>query len=175
MRTLFTLVLLLSSTILSAQILTQNANKITPQEAFTNVKTIPLHTDENTSVFMIFVKKSVRKHVHQYHTEVITILDGTGKMYLGGDYFKVKKGDHIVIPPNTAHAVVTTSSKPLKVLSAQSPQYLGQDIIFIQETPEEKKLAAEKATGSKRKSKNKKAKTKAKKDNDIPEFEGQYD
>lgn len=171
MRTLFMLVLLLSSTILSAQVLTQNANTMTPKEEFTNIKTIPLHSDENTSVFMIFVKQAVRKHVHQYHTEVITVLDGTGKMYLGGDYFDIKKGDHIVVPPNTAHAVVTTSSKPLKVLSAHSPQFLGQDRILIRDTPAEGKAATEGAADSKDKTK----KPKKKKDDDIPEFEGEYD
>lgn len=175
MRTLFILVLLLTSTVLSAQILTQNANSMTPKEAFTNVKTIPLHTDENTSVFMIFVKQAVRKHLHQYHTEVITVLDGTGRMYLGGDYFDIKKGDHIVVPPNTAHAVITTSSKPLKVLSVQSPQFLGQDRIFLEATPAEK-VATTKDTVDTVDAKDKKKKTKKKKkDNDIPEFEGEYD
>jgi mannose-6-phosphate isomerase-like protein (cupin superfamily) len=172
MRTLFILALLFTCNILSAQILTQNANKMSPKEGYTNVKTIPLHSDENTSVFMIFVKQAVRKHVHQYHTEVITILDGTGRMYLGGDYFDVKKGDHIVIPPNTAHAVITTSSKPLKVISVQSPQFLGQDLIVIEETPAEIEAAIEEAAGSQG---DKKKKPKKKKDNDIPEFEGAYD
>lgn len=171
MRTLFMLALLLSATTLSAQVLTQNANTMTPKEEYTNVKTIPLHSDENTSVFMIFVKQAVRKHVHQYHTEVITVLDGTGRMYLGGDYFDVKKGDHIVVPPNTAHAVVTTSSKPLKVLSVQSPQFLGQDRIIIRDTPEEGKAATEGAADAKDNNK----KPKKKKDDDIPEFEGEYD
>lgn len=170
MRTLFILALILTCNILSAQVLTQDANTISPKEEYTNVKTIPLHSDDNTSVFMIFVKQAVRKHVHQYHTEVITVLDGTGRMYLGGDYFDVKKGDHIIVPPNTAHAVVTTSAKPLKVLSAQSPQFLGQDRIFIEDTPEEK--AAKEAANS---NDDKKKKPKKKKDNDIPEFEGEYD
>jgi len=171
MRSLFILALLLSSTFLSAQVLTQNANTMSPKEEYTNVKTIPLHSDENTSVFMIFVKQAVRKHVHQYHTEVITVLDGTGRMYLGGEYFDVKKGDHIVVPPNTAHAVITTSSKPLKVLSVQSPQFLGQDRIVIEETPAEIKAATEEAANST----DKKKKPKKKKNNDIPEFEGEYD
>lgn len=172
MRTLFILALLFACNILSAQILTQNANKMNPKEEYTNVKTIPLHSDENTSVFMIFIKQSVSKHVHQYHTEVVTILDGTGRMYLGGDYFDVKKGDHIVVPPNTAHAFITTSSKALKIISAQSPQFLGQDLIVIEETPAEleaKTKEIEKAQGDKKK------KPKKKKDNDIPEFEGAYD
>lgn len=167
MRTLLILALSLMGTLLSAQVLTQNTNAMSPKEEYSNVKTIPLHSDENTSVFMIFVKQAVRKHVHQYHTEVITVLDGTGRMYLGGDYFDIKKGDHIIVPPNTAHAVITTSTKPLKVLSVQSPQFLGQDRIVIEETPAE---IEEGANGT-----DKKKKPKKKKDNDIPEFEGEYD
>lgn len=166
MRIVFTLLALFFSILSFGQVKTKDANKMAPKEEFPNVKSIVIHSDENTSVFMIFVKKSVRKHVHQYHTEVITVLDGTGRMYLGGDYFDIKKGDHIVVPPNTAHAVTTTSSKPLKVLSAQSPEFLGEDRIFIEE-PE----VVEETTG-----KDGKDKKKPKKDgDDIPEFEGEYD
>ena len=61
----------------------------------------------------------------------MTVLEGTGDMYLGGKTFKISKGDHLIIPPNTAHAVITTSKTPLKVLSVQSPQFLGNDRIFV--------------------------------------------
>lgn len=168
MRTLFIFSFLLVYACSFGQIMTQNASKMAPKEEYTNIQSITLHSDENTSVFMIFVKKAVRKHVHQYHTEVITVLDGTGKMYLGGDYFDIKKGDHIVVPPNTTHAVITTSSKPLKVLSAQSPEFLGHDRIFIDEPEPTTKDQADKDD----KKDNKKPK---KKDNDIPEFEGEFD
>lgn len=158
--------LLLSYSFSFGQTVHQNIHNLTPKEEYSNVKVLPLHSDENTSLFIIFVKQAVRKHVHQYHTEVVTVLEGTGKMYLGGDYFDIKKGDHIVIPPNTAHAVVTTSAKPLKVLSAQSPEFLGQDRIFIEEE----------ATTNPEKTPSKEGNTKpSKKADDIPEFEGEYD
>lgn len=147
------------------QTMTQNVNDLSPKEEYDNVKSVPVHSDENASVFVIFVKKSVRKHVHQYHTEVVTILEGTGRMYLGGDYFDVAKGDHIVIPPNTPHAVTTTSGKPLKVLSTQSPQFLGQDIVFIEEEPT--------ATNSENGGTNNNGNNAG--DDDIPEFEGEND
>lgn len=150
---------------LAAQILTQNTAELAPKEDYNNVKAVTLHDDENTTIFMIFVKKNVRKHLHQYHTEVITVLDGKGRMFLGGEYLDIKKGDQIIVPPNTPHSVVTTSSKPLQVLSVQTPQFFGQDRTFLAEdTPEE----------SKPKKKEKKRKKK-KKVNDIPEFEGEYD
>ena len=143
------------------QISAQNTKDLESKEDYSNVKVTPIHSDENTSVFMISVKKAVRKHVHQYHTEVVTVIEGTGRMYLGGDYFDIKKGDHIVIPPNTAHAVITTSGKPLKVLSVQSPEFLGHDRIFIEE-PEEPKKDGKKAKEEEE-------------EGGIPEFEGEDD
>jgi len=163
MRYLSILAFVLMSYASFAQVLTQKTADIKPQEEYTNVKMVPLHSDENTSLFLIFVKQSVRKHVHQYHTEVVTILEGTGRMYLGGEYFDVKAGDHIVIPPNTAHGVVTTSSKPLKVLSAQSPEFFGDDRVFIEEPEAEDK-------GQKNGKKQEEEE-----DGGIPEFEGEDD
>jgi len=163
MRYLVLLAFLFCSYFSFGQILTQDVKNLQPKKDYTNVESILIHSDENTSVFMIYVKQAVRKHVHQYHTEVVTVLGGTGRMYLGGDYFDIKKGDHIVIPPNTAHAVITTSGKPLKVLSVQSPEFLGHDRIFIEE---------EETSDPSSDSKDDK---KDKEEDDIPEFEGEDD
>ena len=168
MRLFILLLLAILCRPLSAQILTQSAAKLAPTEAYTNVKAVTLHDDENTTVYMIFIKKDVRKHLHQYHTEVITVLAGRGRMLLGKEYLNIKKGDHIIVPPNTPHAVVTTSGRPLQVLSVQTPQFLGQDRTFL---AEDKPKEATKTAKAKKKKKRKKKK----KVNDIPEFEGEYD
>ncbi|MGH1335110.1 MAG: cupin domain-containing protein [Aureispira sp.] len=165
--TLLLVVLLCHS--LSAQLLTQSATEFAPTEDYTNVKAVTLHDDENTTVYMIFVKKSVRKHLHQYHTEVITVIAGRGRMLLDGAYLDIKKGDHIIVPPNTPHAVVTTSGQPLQVLSVQTPQFLGHDRVFLAEDqPKE-------ATNTTKTKKKKKKRKKKKKVNDIPEFDGEFD
>jgi quercetin dioxygenase-like cupin family protein len=116
-----------------AQFDAKTVGALSPKEAYRNIKVIPLHSDTNSSVYLIFIKQAVKKHLHAYHTEVVTVLEGSARMYLGGETLKIAKGDHIIIPPNTAHAVITTSKKPLKVLSVQSPQFLGKDRIFIED------------------------------------------
>ncbi|MFK7799719.1 MAG: cupin domain-containing protein [Aureispira sp.] len=157
---------------LQAQILTQSTAELAPIEAYANIKAVTLHDDENTTVFMISIKKSVRRHLHEYHTEVVTVLAGRGKMFLAGEYLDIRKGDQIIIPPNTPHGVVTTGGQPLQVMSVQTPQFLGYDRVFLpEETPEEKAAKEEKAKKEKKK---KKAKKKKKVD-DIPEFEGEFD
>lgn len=115
-----------------AQVKTTDISELKPEETYSNIKVVPLHSDSNSSVYMIYIKQAVKKHVHRLHTEVVTVVDGRGSMYLAGETFDIKKGDHIVIPPNTPHAVVTTSKKPLQVLSVQSPQFLGKDRHFIE-------------------------------------------
>lgn len=171
MRLLIVLLLTIACLSLQAQILTQSAAELTPTEAYENVKVTTLHDDENTTIFMISIKKSVRRHLHEYHTEIVTVLSGRGKMFLAGEYLDIRKGDQIIIPPNTPHGVVTTSGQPLQVMSVQTPQFLGYDRVFLpEETPEEKAAQEEKA----KKEKKKKVKKK-KKEDDIPEFEGEFD
>lgn len=161
MQQLLLFVLLFIANVSLGQSIALDVKKMNPSEPYTNISTTVLHNDENTSVFLIFIKQALRKHVHQYHTEVITVLGGKGRMYMGGDYFNVSKGDYIIVPANTAHAILTIGKKPLKILSIQSPEYLENDYIPLEEEPIEESSA--------------KTKKKNKKENEIPEFEGEND
>ncbi len=122
-----------------AQITVAEAAAIQPKEAYENLKVIPVYSDANSSMFVVFVKKNVRNQLHEYHTEIVTVLEGTGELTLGGTKMLIKKGDHVVIPPGVAHAVKVTSSKPLKVISIQSPEFKGKDRIFLKEEVAETK------------------------------------
>lgn len=119
-----------------AQVNIKKISAVVADEEYENIKVMPIHTDRNTSVFVIFIKKQVRKHFHQYHTEVITVLEGKGEMFMSGEIFNVKPGDCIVIPQGTEHAIITRSKKPLKVLSVQAPEFEGEDRIYTEEEEE---------------------------------------
>ena len=101
------------------------------KDSFENIKVIPLHSDEQVSVFIVFVKKEVALHKHVHHTEMVSILDGKGIMTLGDETFKIKKGDFFVIPKGIPHSVRTTGRKPLKAISTQAPKFEGKDRIFL--------------------------------------------
>ena len=155
---------------LLGQTQTKDLSAYAPTKDYPNIYTSTLHDDENTTMFLIFIKQGVRQHLHQYHTEVITVLDGQGRMFMNGTYFDIKKGDHIVVPPNTPHGVLTTSSKPLQVLSIQTPQFKNKDRIWL-----EKELPNAAPTATPSATKPKKKRKKKKRENDIPEFEGEFD
>lgn len=107
--------------------------RIQPEQDYENVYVKKIAEDSLQSTFVIWIKKDVKGHFHQEHTENIVIIDGKAEMTFNGDRIIVKKGDYLNIPTGTKHAVVKiVSKKPLKVLSIQSPFFDGKDRVFIQ-------------------------------------------
>ncbi len=130
-KTIFTFLILLMGSATYAQTW-QNADTVTCPKEVKNIYVHPLYSDSLSSSFVIFIKKEVKKHKHQYHSEHVIVLEGEGKMTLGAKEFVVKKGDVIFIPKGVPHKVTTTSKKPLKVISVQAPKFLGKDRIMIE-------------------------------------------
>ncbi|MBX7107100.1 MAG: cupin domain-containing protein [Chitinophagales bacterium] len=102
-----------------------------PGGAYDNIYLQPLQSDSNVSGFVIWIKQEVKPHLHATHSENVFILEGAGKMLLGGKTIEVKAGDLIYIPPQTVHALRVTSATPMKVLSIQAPEFDGKDRLFV--------------------------------------------
>lgn len=131
MKTIFTFLALVIGTATYAQTW-QNADTVTCPKNTENIYVRPLYNDSLSSSYVIFIKKAVKLHKHINHTEHVIVLQGSGDMILGDKVMPITKGDVIFIPKNTPHSVVTTSKKPLKVISIQSPQFLGKDRVFLE-------------------------------------------
>jgi quercetin dioxygenase-like cupin family protein len=102
-----------------------------PAEPYDNVAVTRISGDSNQTSFVIWIKKEVPLHKHEWHTENVYILDGKGEMTLGDEKFVIKKGDYFNIPMGTPHALKVLSSAPVKVLSIQSPHFDGSDRVLI--------------------------------------------
>jgi mannose-6-phosphate isomerase-like protein (cupin superfamily) len=98
-----------------------------------NLYSVPLYGDSLASSFCIVIKKEVKAHKHQYHSEHVIVNEGEGMMKLGEKTFPIKKGDVIFIPKNTIHSVKTIGKIPLRVISIQAPLFDGKDRIMIEE------------------------------------------
>ena len=107
--------------------------KVKPHKEYENILVKPYSSDANSSSFIIWVKKSVRLHKHAHHTENLYVISGKGELTLGDEILIIKKGDYINIPKDTPHALKVLSSKPIKVLSIQSPKFIGADRIYLDE------------------------------------------
>lgn len=116
---------------LTAQI--TQPNLIEPDSAnYENIHIKKIVEDSLQSTYIIWIKKGVRTHYHDHHTELIFVLDGSGEMTFNDSSFAVKKGDFFMIPMQTHHSVITTSAAPLKVMSIQCPKFDG-DRIWVEE------------------------------------------
>lgn len=105
----------------------QNLNPIGEYE---NVFSQQIASDSLVSSFVIWIKKEVKEHKHEYHSEHVYVLEGTAEMTLNDRRFTLKAGDFIFIPKNTWHYVKVTSNEPLKVLSIQAPTFDGKDRVL---------------------------------------------
>lgn len=110
-----------------------NVNDLKPAEDYDNIQVQKINNADDATSFIIWVKKNVRLHKHEAHTENLYVLEGEGKMTVGDTTFMIKPGDYFQIPKNTPHAVVVLSKKPLKVISVQAPEFKGKDRIFIED------------------------------------------
>ncbi len=126
------LLLILSIAVLAANGYSQNIrpSKIEPDSStFENIYVKKYAEDKNQSTFIIWIKNEVKPHYHKSHTEYVQIISGKGVMKLNDQTFKVKKGDALYIKPGSIHSVLTTSRKPLKVVSVQAPKFDGDRIM----------------------------------------------
>lgn len=96
-----------------------------------NVYVHKIASDAHSSDFVIFIKNQVPLHKHLKHTETVYILEGRGMFQQGDTKMEVGPGDYLRIPENTPHAVTVLSEEPMKVLSVQAPEFLGEDRVFI--------------------------------------------
>ena len=110
----------------------QNADTISCPDSLENIYVRQLYSDSLSSSFVIFIKKEVKLHKHNAHTEHVMVLQGEGTMVLGDSTFTIKKGNIVFIPKGTPHKVLTTSKIPLKVISIQSPNFDGSDRLMLE-------------------------------------------
>jgi quercetin dioxygenase-like cupin family protein len=105
---------------------------IQPKKEFDNILVEKIFEDSLQSTFVIWVKKNVPKHYHEYHTEYIQVLRGKAIMLIGDEKRIIKKGDFIIIPKGKIHAVLKVKRGPLKVVSVQAPKFDGERV-FVED------------------------------------------
>jgi mannose-6-phosphate isomerase-like protein (cupin superfamily) len=106
--------------------------EINPPANFDNVYQVQLFSDSLSTVFCIWIKKEVKLHQHNHHTEQVFVIEGSAEMKLGNQDIKLEPGMLINIPIKTPHKVKVNSIEPLKIISIQSPIFDGSDRIILE-------------------------------------------
>ena len=87
-------------------------------------KIFEIYRNEKFSTALAVVNGKIEEHYHKERTEVYHIVAGNGIVYLNGDAKFVKKGDTIVIPPNTRH---TIEGNYVEIFVVVTPPYDSKD------------------------------------------------
>ena len=112
----------------------QDLNELHPDCGhYDNIHVQKLAHDSLSTGFLVWVKKSVRAHRHEFHSETVYVIEGEGEMVVDKDTFNIKPGSYVFIPTNKVHSVIVNESKGvMKVLSVQSPFFDGKDRVFVE-------------------------------------------
>ena len=113
-----------------AQDVVINTESIKPPKEYDNIHVKKISSDSLSSTFVIWIKQKVRLHKHLYHRENVIIQEGSGQFQVKDSIYNVSAGDIITIPKNTWHGVTINSKDAMKVISIQSPKFLGNDRVF---------------------------------------------
>jgi mannose-6-phosphate isomerase-like protein (cupin superfamily) len=70
-------------------------------------------------------------HRHLKSDEIYYILEGDGRMFLGGEEFDAIDGDTIYIPSGTPHRIRNIGSVPLRIFSFSCPAYAHEDTEIV--------------------------------------------
>lgn len=103
------------------------------EKIYDNISVERISGDSLSTSFLIWIKDTVPKHKHLFHSEHVYILNGSGIFYFNNSKKQVSQGDFIFIPKNNWHAVKVLSEEPMKAISIQSPAFDGSDRVFWQE------------------------------------------
>jgi mannose-6-phosphate isomerase-like protein (cupin superfamily) len=73
---------------------------------------------------------STTPHFHPQTEEIYYLIEGTGRMTIGGETREVGPGDAIAIPPGSVHTITNTGSGTLKFLCCCAPGYEHADTVL---------------------------------------------
>jgi len=78
-------------------------------------------------------KGSTTPHYHPKAEEIYYILDGQGRMQIGGETRDVGPGDAIAIPPGQVHQITNTGGDVLTFLCCCAPAYENDDTVLVEQ------------------------------------------
>ena len=103
-----------------------------PLPAGGNISALPLQSTEAASYHLIQVRDHELPHVHATHDLAVTVLRGTGRLFIRGEPHDMRPGDVAVVPRATPHYFVNSGAEPAVAFVTFAPPYDGTDQVPTQ-------------------------------------------
>lgn len=89
-----------------------------------------LYSSRHLTIAHVEVVGVAKKHSHLIMEEIYYVTKGSGELVLGDKVLKIKEGDTIPIPKNTAHQLRTVDGKPFDIIFVTYPRFDLSDVYF---------------------------------------------
>ncbi|MFI5396230.1 MAG: cupin domain-containing protein [Candidatus Binatia bacterium] len=92
-----------------------------------NISASLLGRTASLSYHLIQIRDREPPHLHAAHDLAVTVLRGTGRLYVAGEPHDMRTGDVAVIAHGTPHYFVNSGSEPAVAFAVFAPPYDGKD------------------------------------------------
>jgi mannose-6-phosphate isomerase-like protein (cupin superfamily) len=97
-----------------------------------NIGVLALGHTESCSYHLVQVRDREQPHLHATHDLAVTVLQGTGRLYIRGELRLMEAGDVAVVPRATPHYFVNTGAGPAAAFVVFAPPYDGKDQVPVE-------------------------------------------
>ncbi len=99
----------------------------TPLAPTDNVRPTEVQRGEHSSLALVQIRDREQPHIHSRYDLTVTLVDGTGTLWLNGTALPMRAGDVAFIPRGTPHYFVTDGGAPAAALVSFAPPFDGPD------------------------------------------------
>lgn len=103
-----------------------------PLAAGQNISVSALGRTESLSYHLVQIRDRERPHLHASHDASVTLLRGSGHLYIAGQPHEMRAGDVAVIRHGTPHYFVNSGSEPAVAFATFVPPYDGTDQVPVE-------------------------------------------
>lgn len=98
-----------------------------PLAAGDNIRPTVLRRGESSSVSLVQIRDREQAHVHTRYDLTVTLMRGSGTLWLEGSALPMREGDVAFIPKGTPHYFVNEGSAPAAAMVVFAPAFSGPD------------------------------------------------
>ena len=92
-----------------------------------NIRPTDLRHGENSSISLVQVRDREQPHIHTRYDLTVTLVHGSGTLWLNNTPLPMHDGDVAFIPKGTPHYFVNGGSDPAAALIVFAPAFSGPD------------------------------------------------
>jgi mannose-6-phosphate isomerase-like protein (cupin superfamily) len=103
------------------------ASLATPLAPNENIRPTELRRGESSSVSLVQIRDREQPHIHTRYDLTVTLVRGSGTLWLDGAELPMRAGDVAFIPKATPHYFINADGEPAAALVVFAPPFTGPD------------------------------------------------